>query len=140
MIIFSIIILFEIILMSLLLKINKTKKNIWQKISFLYNNLYKTLILDYYSSKKDSLKDEILDFYNKVVLKKDIISKNKEWKSFEEFIINYFENNNNIYNIIKDINWNIEKQYNVLNKSVYNIIYSMIVVIIFWISIEYILR
>ncbi len=132
-------VLLEIILISLLLKINKTKKNIWQKISFLYNKLYKILILYYYYNYNDSLKEEILDFYNKVVLKKDIIEKNKQWKNFEEFIIKYFERKE-VYNIIDDINWSIERQYNVLNKWIYNIIYSMIIIIVFWFIIQYILN
>jgi len=132
--------LIEVILISLLFKLNRIKKNVWQKISFLYNNIYKMLILDYYSSYNNSLKSEIIDYYNNVVNNKDIISKNKKWKDFKEFIINYFNNDKKICIMFDDIKWNIDKNYIIIDNAIHNIIYAIIIVIVLLIGILYIIK
>jgi len=142
MVLFTIIIfiLIEVILISLLFKLNRIKKNVWQKISFLYNNVYKILILDYYSSYNNSLKSEIIDYYYNIVNNKDIITKNTKWKDFKEFIINYFNNDKKIYIIFDDIKWNIDKNYIIIDNAIHNIMYAIIIVIVLFIGILYMIK
>ena len=132
--------LIEVILISLLFKLNRIKKNVWQKISFLYNNVYKMLILDYYSNHNNSLKSEIIDYYNNVVNNKAIISKNIKWRDFEKFIINYFDNKQNIYIIFNDIKWTFNKNYIIIDKAIHNVMYAIIIVIVLLIGILYIIK
>jgi len=130
--------LIEIILISLLFKLNRIKKNIWQKISFLYNKIYKMLILDYYSNNNSSLKSEIIDYYYSVIDNKNIISKNTKWNEFKEFIVNYFDNDKKIYNIFDDIKWNVNKNYTIINKTIHNVMYTITIIIVLLIGILYI--
>jgi len=130
--------LIELILISLLFKIIVIKKNIWQKISFLYNKLCKILILEYYNNI--SLKYEIIDYYKNVVYNKDILDKNLKWNKFKNFILNYFDNNKKIYNIFEDIELSLNNEYIIINKSIQNIIYAVIILFILSIGILYIIN
>lgn len=133
-------ILIEIILITLFIRLNKIKKSIWQKISFLYNKIYQVLILVYYNSNNISLKLEIIDYYNNIVINNNVVIKNQKWKKFEKFIINYFSKNKKICDIFKDIKKNVDNDYAIINNAIHNIIYSMVIIIILLIGILYIVN
>jgi len=105
-------------LITLIVIQNKNKKNIWQKISFLYNQLYINLIYMYYNDlniKKDILKDEIIDYYNSIVKTNDTWKKYSIWQELRQFIIQYDNSwkSSIVYNIIdkyyNDYYYNISK-------------------------------
>lgn len=132
-------ILIEIILVILLLKLKGTKKNIWQKISFLYNRIYELLILNYYNNNY-SLKLDIIDYYNNIVDNKKLDTKYDKWNEFKEFITKYFNNDKKMSDIFKDIEWSVNKDYTIISNAINNIIYTIIIVIIVFIGILYIIK
>ena len=110
----------------------KNKKNIWQKISFLYNQLYIILIEWYYndtSIKKDILKEEIIDYYKDIVRNSSIDSKYKKWQDVKWFIVQYYLNNNisSVYDII-ELYYN--KYYKSIQKSILLLVNILIVLIL----------
>ena len=99
------IILIIIFLVILILKEIKTKKNIWQKISFLYNQLYIVLIKLFYKNinKKNLFKEELLDYYNTVVKENNLVKKYTLWQDIKQFILQYASLNNNYVKNLYDI-------------------------------------
>ena len=101
-----VIVLAIIFIITLLLKEIKIKKNIWQKISFLYNQLYIVLIKLFYNNvnKKNLFKEELLDYYNTVVKEDNLVKKYSLWQDIKQFIIQYASLNKdyvkNIYDMI----------------------------------------
>jgi len=101
-----VIVLAIIFIITLLLKEIKIKKNIWQKISFLYNQLYIVLIKLFYNNvnKKNLFKEELLDYYNTVVKEDNLVKKYSLWQDIKQFIIQYTSLNKdyvkNIYDMI----------------------------------------
>jgi len=115
----------------------KNKKNIWQKISFLYNQLYILLINGYYldvTVKKDILVEEILDYYNNIVKIDDIKSKYTFWQDMKWFILQYYKGDEKkidyIYNTIDTYYW---KYYYNINKWL-NIFYMLLFVFIVYMT------
>jgi len=110
----------------------KNKKNIWQKISFLYNQLYTILIEWYYkdnSTKKDILKEEILDYYKEVVENNNIDLKYKKWQDIRWFIIQYYSNSK-IPAIYDMLDTYYLKYYRSIQKSILLLAYLLLLVVI----------
>ncbi len=113
-VIYWLFIILILIIIYLLLKSISNKKIIWQKISFLYNNLYKILILDYYkTTKSKKLKEEIIDYYKNIVYGNNMFIKNKNWNSIKSFIKVYYKYNDWDYisYIFNDIDFFMLKYY-----------------------------
>ena len=95
-IIYLLFVILILIITYLLIKSISSKKIIWQKISFLYNKIYKILILDYYKEKKNKkFKEEVIDYYKNVVHTDNIFNKFKNWDSIKDFIKLYYKNADN---------------------------------------------
>lgn len=132
--------LFYVLLLSLVFyfiyKFYKAKKNIWQKISFLYNKLYSLLILDYYQNWTDNqaLKKEMIEeidaFYTNIVLNSNLWIKIQNWNNIKSFMLEYLNNDELVDNIYKKIDLYGWKTYKNLEKSINNLVLSIIVIII----------
>ena len=116
----------------------KSKKNIWQKISFLYNKLYIILIEWYYNdtnTKKDILKEEILDYYKDIVNNNLIDNKYKHWQDVKWFILQYYNNQEVVYLYdILDVYYN--KYYKSVVKSILILVYLELVLVLALLYIE----
>jgi len=83
-----------IILLGILCILQKQRKNIWQKIEVIYNQIYALMIEKYYTTMygKKLIKQELKDYLTKVVLKKSL-----EWLSYfeelERFIYEFIGSN-----------------------------------------------
>lgn len=132
----SIIFIFLLVLIFYFIyKFYKAKKNIWQKISFLYNSLYSLLILDYCQdwTKNQSLKEEINDFYQKIVLSQNLWIKINEWEKIKSFMLDYLENSDLVTNLYKTIETYTGKTYKNLENSINNLVISTIIITIIYI-------
>ena len=130
-----------LVIITILYKQLKWKKNIWQKISFLYNQLYNILIIWYYNkqSKKIALKEEIQDYYKDIVKKNNLKEKNKNGQEVKWFLLKYYSDyENNIIYIYEAINMYYNKYYTSLQKTI--IILSYILVFIVFLLIILILK
>ena len=110
----------------------KNKKNIWQKISFLYNQLYTILIEWYYSDnsiKKDILKEEIIDYYKEIVCNTNTDEKYKKWQDIRWFIIQYYSSWK-IYSIYEILDVYYLKYYKSIQKSIILLINLLILVMV----------
>ncbi len=106
--IYLLFIILILVIIYLLLKSISSKKIIWQKISFLYNKMYKILILDFYKQNKNlKFKEEVLYFYYNIVFNNNVFIKNKKWQNINNFIKLYYANSSND-NGIKVISNNID--------------------------------
>lgn len=131
--VFSMFLLVFFLLLSIYfyLKIKLTKKTIWKKISFLYNKIYEILIFNYYNKnlkKRDLFREEIIDFYQNVVLNWKIFFKDQECKKFKSFILDYLEYDKEVVKTYDDINVYFD-QVNNVEKAKINIIWSIIAII-----------
>ena len=128
------IILLLIVLISLIFFQIKNKKNIWQKISFLYNQIYTILVVNYYNENildKDVLREEIIDYYNDIVKKNSIDNKYINWDKVKWFLLEYYTKDNKklvlIYEML-DLYYN--KYYRNTHKSIILLVYLIIIIVI----------
>jgi len=122
-----------IVVVVLITKLNKNKKNIWQKISFVYNHIYILMISDYYLNDKKycKLKEEIIDFYESVTKEKNIVKKNKECLKRKEFLLSFYwwELGKNIEENYKLIDLYVNNYYRLANNTVKVLEYLLVAII-----------
>ena len=123
-----------VIMLYFLVKSIQSKKNIWQKISFLYNKLYLILVMDLYNSKANNkLKQEVLSFYKRIVKIQNLWQKIKEWKKTESFIKWYYNNKYNLDLLYKNIDSLVSIYYNSVLHNINLLIFILSVCIIVFI-------
>lgn len=123
MLIVKILLLILLVIIIYLLKMSiKNKKNIWQKIWFLYNDIYRIMISDFYNTsfiKKIDLKLEILSYYKEIVLLDNVNNKYNKLLDFKKFILDYYWWKNDIITkLLSDIENYTNNYYKLINNNI----------------------
>lgn len=130
--IYLLFIILILVIIYLLRKSILSKKIIWQKISFLYNKIYKILILDYYKKKQNKkLKEEIIYYYENVVHNNNILVKTKKWNNVKDFIEMYYKYDdlNHIEYILNNIDSFMLKYYKLVSNNINMLLFILIICI-----------
>jgi len=131
MLIIKILLFILLIMIIYLLRMSiKNKKNIWQKIWFLYNNIYRIMISDFYNTsfiKKIDLRIEILSYYKEIILVDNVNDKYNKLLDFNKFILDYYWWKNIIITkLLSDIKNYTNNYYKLINSNIIVLLFIII--------------